>query len=125
MLKAVEFPPDSCEQAVAWSYNVESQYRENHAPPDSTRESGINSPVEDDGLVARRSFHHSPALPAAMRKTTATKAHATTASKRQIGAWRGSVGWISEHGGGASECLGAAEEAEPRIGRKDFLDRRR
>src|SRR3954462_9200174 len=40
------------------------------------------------GLVPRNNFHHSQALPAAIRKTNATKAKATMASKRQMAAWR-------------------------------------
>jgi hypothetical protein len=37
-------------------------------------------------LVPRKSFHHSQALPAAIKKTSATKAKATNASERQMAA---------------------------------------
>src|SRR5438270_11276681 len=58
-----------------------------HTPPDSRRESGMNSlSCRTMRLVPRRSFHHSQALPAAIKKTSATKTRATKASKRQMAA---------------------------------------
>src|SRR2546423_3051870 len=48
-----------------------------HTPPDSARESGMNSlSWRTIRFVPRRSFHHSHALPAAIRKTSATKQRA-------------------------------------------------
>jgi hypothetical protein len=53
--------------------------------PDSTRESGMNSLSWGTmGLAPRSNFHHSQALPDAIRNTKATKANATIASKRQL-----------------------------------------
>jgi hypothetical protein len=66
------------------------------------------------GSVPRNSFNHSQALPAAMRKTNATKAKATMASKRQI-AWPSELGglnWIGKCGCAVDVFVGAAEEAE-------------
>ena len=74
---------------IALSYNGEALSRKSHAAGFDVGERDELAFVKDDAFwVPRKTFHHSQALPAAIRKTNTTKANATTASKRQLAAWR-------------------------------------